>query len=96
MAGIFSPTIEVSSDWIEQSVEVIGGVPQLLMRLNLKDDPERGITGVAPHTLLYKVIIGPCEYPLQVQAAICDALARAGIIDPISKICMSQIPYRHR
>lgn len=91
-----SPILEGRSDWIAPATEVVDGVPQLLMKLHLKDIPERGITGVAPPTLLNRVIIGPCEYPLQVREALADVLGDVGIANPLGIIGMSLIPYRQR
>lgn len=92
----YSPTFEGESDWVEPSVEIVGGVPQHIMKLHLKDDPEKGISGVAPETLLNRVIIGPCDYPIQVRASIGSAMQQAGIANPLEKMWMSLIPLRHR
>jgi hypothetical protein len=91
-----SPMFEGQSEWIEPATECIGGVPQLLMKLHLRDDPAKGVVGVAPETILNRVIIGPCDYPVQVRAGVADALRKAGIDDPMSKMWMSLIPLRHR
>lgn len=91
----YSPIFEGDSEWIEPAVEIINGVPQHLMKLHLKDDPAKHITGVAPKTLINRVIIGPCDYPIQVRAAICDAMNKADIEDPLAIMWMSLIPLRH-
>ena len=91
----YSPVHEGESDWVEPAVEIINGVPQHIVKLKLKDNVERGVTGVAPATLLNRVIIGPCEFPVQVRAAIGDAMRGAGIDDPLKMMWMSLIPYRH-
>lgn len=90
-----SPIHEGPSDWIVPAVEIVNGVPQHLMKLLLKDDADRDITGVAPITLLNRIIIGPCEYPIQVRAAIASAMAEVGIENPLEKMWMSLIPYKH-
>ena len=92
----YSPIFEGESEWIEQAVEIVGGVPQILMKLKLKDNPQKGILGVAPETLLNRVIIGPCDYPIQVRAGIGAAIQAAGIANPLERIWMSLIPLRHR
>jgi hypothetical protein len=91
----YSPIFEGASDWIEQSIEIVHGMPQHVMKLHLKDDPEKGITGVAPLTLLNRVIIGPCDNPIQIRASIGEAMQRAGIENPLQKTWMSLIPLRH-
>lgn len=91
----YSPVFEGPSDWVHKSTAIIRGVPQLLMKFDLRDEPERGISGVAPQTLLNRVIIGPCEYPLQVRDAMISALEEVGIKNPHEMMWMSLIPYRH-
>lgn len=91
----YSPTFEGESDWVEPSVEIIRGMPQHVMKLHLKDDPERGITGVSPVTLLNRVIIGPCDNPIQIRASIAAAMQQAEIQNPLEIMWMSLIPLRH-
>jgi len=91
----YSRMHEGVSDWIEPAVEIVNGVPQRLMKLHLKDNAELGIAGVAPASLLNRVIIGPCEYPIQVRDAIAAAMTEAGIENPLPMMWMSLIPYRH-
>jgi Protein of unknown function (DUF2971) len=92
----YSPVFEGHSDWVDEATEIIEDVPQILMKLRLVDNLEKGIVGVAPATLIDRVIIGPCDYPLQVRAGIASALMQAGIENPLDKLWMSLIPYRHR
>lgn len=91
----YSPLFEGTSDWVEQSVEIVRGMPQHVMKLHLKDDAEKNITGVAPETLVNRVIIGPCDNPIQIRASIGEAMQRAGIENPLQKMWMSLIPLRH-
>ncbi|MBA4042470.1 MAG: hypothetical protein C0474_11930 [Sphingobium sp.] len=91
----YSPVFEGDSEWIEPAVEIVGGVPQHLMKLHLIDNPEKHITGVAPKTMLNRIIIGPCEYPVQVRAAIGEAMAKAEIENPLDIMWMSLIPLRN-
>jgi hypothetical protein len=91
----YSPVFEGNSDWVEPAVEIIRGTPQHVMKLHLKDDPARGIAGVAPPTLVNRVIIGPCDNPIQIRASVAAAMQQAGIQDPLEKMWMSLIPLRH-
>lgn len=91
-----SPIHEGTSDWLSYDIETVGGVPQQIGKLKLFDDETRGIHGVAPEGLVNRVLIGPCEYPLQVRLAMREAMTHAGIGDPESKLWMSLIPLRHR
>lgn len=90
-----SPILDGPSDWIQSSIEIINGTPQHLMKLTLKDDTNRNIVGVAPATLINRVIIGTCEYPIQVRAAIVAAMTDVGVDKPMDKMWMSLIPYKH-
>lgn len=90
----YSTTFEGETEWVTPEVETIGGVPQLVMKLSLHDNTDKGVTGVAPATLFNRVIIGPCEHPLQVRASIAMALADAGIEEPLAHMWMSYIPLR--
>lgn len=92
----YSPAFEGASDWIEPANEVVQGVPQPVMKLLLKDDPDRGITGVAPATLVERVIIGPSEYPLQISQSLAAALVAAGVEAPFDRIYISNIPLRNQ
>jgi len=64
------------------------------MKLYLKDDLEREIVGVAPQTLLNRIIIGPCDHSIQVRAAIGAAMTEVGIDNPLGRMWMSMIPLR--
>jgi len=64
------------------------------MKLSLHDSEPKGIEGVAPAKLINRVIIGPCEHPVQVRTGIAAALADVGVTDPISRMWMSFIPLR--
>jgi hypothetical protein len=90
-----SPVHEGSSPWLEYGVETIKGVPQPLVKMKLIDDEAADVRGVAPRTLLNRVIIGPCEYPLQVNFAMRDAMQKVGVENIDDKIWMSLIPLRH-
>ena len=91
----YSPLFEGASDWVEQSIEIVHGMPQHVMKLHLKDNAEKDITGVAPPTLVNRVIIGPCDNPIQIRASIGEAMQGAGIENPLQKMWMSLIPLRH-
>lgn len=91
----YSPVHEGTSEWIEDGVEIVNGTPEILMKFKLRDNPDQGVTGVALSTLINRVIIGPCENPIQVRAAIASTMENAGIENPLDKIWMSLIPLRN-
>lgn len=90
----YSPVFEGFSDWTKVTTEIVNGVPQHLTKLSLRDEPEKGVTGVAPKTLINRIIIGPCEHPIHIRAAIADAMSKADIENAMDKIWMSLIPLR--
>ena len=91
-----STTHEGGSPWLELATEVVRGLPQPIVKLGLFDDEAAGVTGIAAKSLINRVIIGPCEYPLQVRTAMWGALVQAGVENIESKIWMSLIPLRQR
>ncbi len=91
-----SPMLDAATKWTSLDVEVVNGTPQHVVKVNLFDDDDVGVLGVAPPTLVNRVIIGPCESPLPIRNAIGFAMEQAGVPDYVSKIWMSFIPLRQR
>lgn len=91
-----SPSIDGPSPWIDVSIETVGGIPQHVVKVALKDDPEAGVVGAAPETLINRVIIGPCETPFPIREALGHAMTAVGVQEAWSKIGMSFIPLRDR
>lgn len=91
-----SPSLDGTSPWIDIAMETVGGIPQHVVKVELKDDPEAGVVGAAPETLINRVIIGPCETPLPIRAALGQLMTDTGVQDAWSKIWMSFIPLRDR
>lgn len=75
--------------------QVIAGLPQLIIKVPLVDRSAENLGAWSPQQLINRVIIGPCEYPLQVRAAMISAMNTAHIASPLEKIWMSLIPLRH-
>lgn len=91
-----SPRIDGASPWIDIAIESVGGIPQHVVKVTLKDDPEVGVVGAAPETLINRIIIGPCETPFPIHAALGHAMIDAGVQEAWDKIWMSFIPLRDR
>ena len=89
-----SPAIDGQSPWLEHATEVINGIPQQVIKIHLRDDDNLGVVGVAPATLVNRVIIGPCEHPIPIRQALCVALGEAEVPEPPSKLWISFIPLR--
>lgn len=91
---VASPTMH-PSQLLKSSVEVVRGIPQTVLKIDLQDHPDQGLTGLAMPELLDRIIIGPCEFPLVVWKAFRDLLAAANVPDPDAKVVASAIPLRH-
>jgi len=91
---ISSPTLQ-KSDLVSQEAEVVRGIPQTVLKIKLKDHPDKGIVGLEIPQFLERIIIGPCEFPWIVFRALADLLTQAGVTDVTSKIFISDIPLRH-
>ena len=76
-------------------IEIVNGVPQNVIKIDLVNDVERGLTGLALPELLDRVIIGPCAYPFVTAVALARLMSEAGVEQPFEHIVSSDIPLRH-
>jgi hypothetical protein len=90
-----SPLIDGNSEWLTKSQEIIGGVPQEVCKLSLRNDVSRQLLGRDPSELIDRIIIGPSEYPVPTYHAFFELLRSSGIEDPTGRIWMSEIPLRN-
>jgi hypothetical protein len=90
---IYSPTY-MRSDRIAPDIATIGGVPQPICKIPLRDVPEENLVGIEVPTFIERVIIGPSDHPHVVGAALATRLRQAGMTDPASRIFVSDIPLR--
>jgi hypothetical protein len=90
---IYSPRFE-RSERIISSVESIGGIPQSICRIPLRDIPEEGLFGLTPPEFIDRVIIGPSKFPLGIHDALMVLLDEVGIQNPAEKIIFSDLPLR--
>jgi Protein of unknown function (DUF2971) len=82
------------SEYLTSAIEVIRGVPQRVLKLDLKNHPEQGFVGLAIPELIDRIIIGPCQFPEIVRAAFFELLQEAGVPDADERIVDSKIPLR--
>jgi hypothetical protein len=82
------------SPFIQSSVEVIGGVPQRIYKINFKNDAQAEITDLEPSEIIDRVIIGPTQFPWAMYGAFVSALDGAGIPDAGNRVRVSEIPVR--
>ena len=90
---IYSPNLELSPV-IEAFVHPVRGVPQIIQKLPLRNDPANGLHGAAIPDLLHRVIIGPTEDPVAMRDAFLVLLEEAEVPNPEERIWMSGIPLR--
>lgn len=90
---VASPAIQ-ASPLLPPQVEVIGGIPQTVLKIQLADHPDQGLHGLTPPDLIDRVLIGPCEHSDVIGRALRQALTEAGVTDPDSKIVNTGVPLR--
>ena len=90
---IYSPSFE-RSERITSSVQSIGGIPQSICKIPLRDAPEEGLHGLSPVNFIDRVIIGPSKFPAGIYDALMVLLADVGFQNPAEKIIFSDLPLR--
>jgi hypothetical protein len=79
---------------LEHSVEVVGGIPQIVYKIPLENNAGAAITGLHPDELIDRVIIGPTQFPWAMYEACVSALDAAGVHNAATRVSVSQIPVR--
>lgn len=75
-------------------VDTVSGVPQPVIKLPLKNDVSKGVTGISIPEILERVIVGPTQFPEVISDALASEMAKAGISDFNTKLTRSTIPLR--
>lgn len=91
--AIYSPKLR-SSNLMECSTEVIGGVPQLVYRLPLDGNVSPTLAQLDISRLFDRLIIGPSPFPWPVYEAFTAELMKVGIEDAGNRVWTSKIPIR--
>jgi len=81
-------------DAVGRRVVSLGGIPQVVHTVPLRDDPEQGLFKADIPSLLAKVIIGPSEFPYVVWDAYVARLTEMGVENASEKVVISGIPLR--
>jgi hypothetical protein len=90
---IHVPKVLITSH-IDSSVEVVGGVPQRVYKIPLRNNAETGVVGIDLRELFHGLIVGPSQFPLAMVDAFVTVLEEAGIQNAASRISFSRIPVR--
>lgn len=83
------------SKFLIPTVEIIKGIPQTVLKVDLQNHPEQGLNGLSLPEILDHIIIGPCEFPQIILEAFRKLLVEAGVSDPDSMLVVSDIPLRN-
>lgn len=79
---------------IKLELECVGGIPQQVAKIPLKDIPEENLVGIEPSHLVKRVILGPTDFGSAMATAFWEALREAGASEPHNKVVVSHIPLR--
>jgi hypothetical protein len=90
---IYKPTIE-QSEHMQHAVVDIGGVPQEIYKLPIKNIPSAGVDFLDMNKVINRIIIGPTQYPTALNKAFIDTLTKAGVANAQNKVVNSGIPLR--
>ncbi|MDZ4074701.1 MAG: DUF2971 domain-containing protein [Hylemonella sp.] len=91
---VVSTQILHESERLKPIPELIGGVPQLLLKLKLEDVPDEGLYGLSMPEFLDKILIGPCEHPEVIAASLASQLKARGFENPENRIHITGVPLR--
>ena len=89
---VYCPSLEQSSH-LTKELRAVNGLPQCIYKIPLKDIPQAGYFGAIPK-LIDRIIIGPTQYPRTLFEAFVELFGEAGVKDPHTKVCVSDIPLR--
>ncbi|CAN7214487.1 DUF2971 domain-containing protein [Phyllobacterium sp. LjRoot231] len=88
-----NPQLWPSTQLIEHH-DVIGGIPQTVYRMPLRNNPADNVMGIELPELVDRVIIGPSAYAGPIRDAIIAKLVERKVDDPASKVVISGMPVR--
>lgn len=91
--AIYSPN-RASSQFMESSTEIIGGVPQIVHQLPLDATKSQSIAELDLASMFDRLIIGPSPYPWVMYTAFVEALTATGVSNARDKVLASGIPIR--
>ena len=83
------------SNLLVESVEVVRGMPQRVLKIPLENFLDHGLVGLALPDLLDRIIIGPCDVPAVVYQALTRLLSEVCVSNAETRVFVSDIPLRH-
>ena len=91
--AIYSPK-RWPSRFIESSIEVVAGVPQMVYKVPLEASVSDQIADLDFTKIFDHLIIGPTSYPWPIYGAFVDELTKAGVANSAERVLVSGIPIR--
>lgn len=88
-----SPSMQ-RSEYVKQFQEVIGEIPQPILKIELQDQPSEGLIGLQPQNFIEQILIGPCEFPNIIARSFAEEMQQLGFTNPWAKIGVTGIPLR--
>ncbi len=83
------------SKMIKQSVECVNGIPQIVCKIPLANNPLNGLNGAALPDLIDRIIIGPSQFGFQLYDAFARKLEEKNVPNAYAKVHLSNIPLRN-
>ncbi|OYU70188.1 MAG: hypothetical protein CFE28_09385 [Alphaproteobacteria bacterium PA2] len=90
---IYSPDMGASK-YVRESVEIICDLPQVVQKIQLRNDPNNNIIGLDPSELIESIIIGPVKFPMTVREILYKDMLICGFSNINTRIRESNIPLR--
>lgn len=90
---IYTPDLG-RSPYIKADTAVVRGVPQIIQKIQLVDDPDNGVRGIEPLQLIDGVLIGPSQFPMTLIEIFFHDLKGIGVENPYDRLRYSNIPLR--
>lgn len=94
--AIASPSFMSNESWkhVAKSIEIVGGVPQPILHVGLREYPGTELPSLAPSELIERILIGPCASPQTVRRSLIETLRSSGHPALDKDIHDTQIPLR--
>jgi hypothetical protein len=90
---VYNPKLQ-ASDRVKREIVSIGGIPQPICKIPLKDDLDSGLIGAEIPKLIDRIIIGPSKHPLELRDTFVELLGAARMLDANQRVWVSDIPLR--
>lgn len=80
---------------VTRDIEVIQNIPQFVCKIPLLNAPLDGLVGIELNEIVERVIVGPCDHPIETAEALASVLVEEGVSDAQERVYMSGIPLRN-